>query len=441
MADCEWYQLTCHLGSGVSDVVSTVSTNVVKAWGDAVLEGMDKVLVTLGTFWVDVPTPDVSSTGSVTVWSQSITRWLVLVLAAFALLSACVMLIWQQRGETVKNIASGLLKLIIVSAASVTVGQSLVDASDATASWTLEQATGEAGGNFAAKLMTISTVSVSSLTLIVVIVVGLIGLIANLVQIGMMFVRSAMLVLLLSMIPMAAAATMTEWGQQWLKKMIGWFMAFVALKPTAALIYAIAIKLVEGNSYDITDDGELLNFILGVMMMILAAFALPTLVAFVLPAVGAMGSAGAGAAAGAAVGALATGAMSLSRGDGGGSGASGPPPDAASDADTSTASTGTNESTGSDQAPASGGTGGVDTEGPAGGADAASGSAAGGESGMAAAGEGAGGAGSAAVGAGAAAASGGVLAAVQVAAKGVEAASDAANSAADDATGAGEVAR
>ena len=339
--DCSWYDVTCQLGNLTEQTASTVTDAIVSTWAKAVLEGLDSVLTTLGTFWVKVPTPDVSDSGSVTAWAQGATHWLVIVLAALSTLTACIYLMWHQRGEEVRNIVRGLLTLIIVSAVSITMGQAVIDVADKSATWFLDQATGDPSSNFATKLLTISTIDPGGTTLIVAIVMGLIGLLANLVQMGMMFVRSAMVILLLSAIPLAAATTMTEWGQQWLRKMVGWFIAFAAMKPVAALIYGIAIKLVEGDSYDITDDGELLKFVLGTIMMVLAAFTLPALCAFIVPAVGAVGGGGSGAGAlMAGAGGLATGAMSVSRltgadgadgsgGPPGGGGASGGPPVAA----------------------------------------------------------------------------------------------------------------
>ena len=53
-------------------------------------------------------------------------------------------------------------------------------------------------------------------------------------------------------------------------------MAFAVFKPTAALIYAIAIKLVEENK-----QGDIVqSFVLGVMMMLMAALSLPVLINF-----------------------------------------------------------------------------------------------------------------------------------------------------------------
>ena len=289
MAECEhWYSLTCHLGNALESVGSAASDAIIGTWAGAILEGLDKALITVGTFWVGVPTPDVAADSSATGWAVESTAWLVVVIACASLLTACGLLVWNQRGaETVKSIVRGFFTLLMVTAAAGTIGQGVIAVSDATASWLIERATGEANGNFAGKLLTVSAITPTGVTVIIIIVMGLIGLLANLVMLLTMYARSAMLILLMAVVPLAAAASMLDWGRQWLRKSVGWFMAFAVFKPTAALIYAIAIKLVEENK-----QGDIVqSFVLGVMMMLMAALSLPVMINFLVPVAAAAGAA------------------------------------------------------------------------------------------------------------------------------------------------------
>jgi hypothetical protein len=154
------------------------------------------------------------------------------------------------------------------------------------------------------------------------IVLGLIGLLASLVQVVLMVVRSGMLVILAGILPTTAAFTNTEMGKQWFQKAVGWTIAFILYKPAAAIVYSVAFLLM-GNG-----DGKdvLIRSITGFTLMVVALFALPALMRFVTPMVGAVASGG-GAGAGAAVGAMATGAVSLGRsGSGSGRGNAAPTP-------------------------------------------------------------------------------------------------------------------
>ncbi|WP_172193309.1 hypothetical protein [Actinomyces faecalis] len=441
MADgeCSWYDVPCKLGSAASDAVSSGVADMVKGWAQSVLEGVDATLSELGTFWVDVPTPGLSGSGASVGWVQSAVNPLTLGLAVGSMMVAGITLMITHRGESVRKIVRGMVLLVLVSGSAIAVTQTVVDIGDEFSTWIIEQAN-EGGGSFAAKLLTLETMT-GSFAMIIMIVLGLAALVANIVQIGLMFVRSAMLLLAVGIMPMAAAASFTDWGVEWLKRLIGWTAAFVAMKPTAAIIYALAIRLVSGNSWNIAEDDELMKFILGSIMIILAAFALPALVSFLVPVAAVMGS---GGAAGAVVGgAAATGAMSVARMSGGGGGGAA----AASGADSAP--------TGSSPAVTGGGSGSsggaVALPAPGGGqAPSAGGGAAGAGAGGGAAGAGAGAGGGAAAAsggaasAGAAAATGGASLAVTGAIQAAKTATSAVQGAASEAagaTGSGEVQR
>ena len=133
-----------------------------------------------------------------------------------------------------------------------------------------------------------------------------------------------------------------------MRKTTSWVISFIMMKPAAAIIYAVAIKMVSGASLDpaqrqanqinqvIGTTGRLFpgsgsvgedlgTFIRGLIMMVLAAAALPALIRLITPAAEAMGVGGGGAlAATAGAVSVATGAIRVARSTGG-SGSAGPP--------------------------------------------------------------------------------------------------------------------
>ena len=89
-------------------------------------------------------------------------------------------------------------------------------------------------------------------------------------------------------------------GKGWFKKNVGWLVAFILYKPAAAIVYAAAFQLAGTNVFQ--DDGTgFIAVLTGLILMVLALFAMPALMRFVTPLVGAM-SAGAGGALGVAIG-------------------------------------------------------------------------------------------------------------------------------------------
>lgn len=419
MSDCHFWELTCKAG----EAAAKAGDDIVSKWAEHVVTGVNKTLVSLGTIWVNVKA-NVGGDESVASFIQERQRWLVIVIAIVSLVFAAMQMAWRQRMEPLQDVQGGLLRLIVVSAAFPTITQLMLEVGDLYSPWIIEQAGSKDDGKFLTKILDMSLFQTGQLGMIMLIVGGLIALLANIVQVFLMFVRSGLLTLLTGFSPLAAAASTTKWGQQWLSKYVAWTMAFVAFKPTASTIYAASLKLLSGDSYSFTDD--IGKFLMGIIFLILAIVALPALVMFLVPVTANIGSGG-GGVGGMFGGMLATGAVNVANrsmfqggsSGGGGGGSSSKPP---SQPQSTQAPTGA--------APTSGATGGA-TGGGAGAAGAAAGGGAGGAAGAGAAG---GGAAGGAAGAGAAA-GGPVGAGIAAGAKVVGAGVGAARSVADQSTG------
>ena len=309
---CQFWEVSCKVG----EVVSEASDNIISQWAASIMEGLSNTLIKVGTLWVGAGTPTVEGGDTAVAFVQSHTLWLVLAVAIASIIVAGVQLAWMKRGEPARDLLRSMFTLVITSTIGVSVAQLLITASDDFSKWILSEAAVGDDGQFATKILSVATLNPSAIGMIVIIVAGVFGLLANLVQIGLMFVRSAMLILLVGIIPLAGAATNTKWGAAWLYKTLGWFIAFLMFKPVASIVYAVAIKLVQGDSWSFTDD-NLTSFVLGIVMMVLAVFSLPALMAFMVPATSAIASGG-GSGATLAGAALATGAAPAMRNVGGG---------------------------------------------------------------------------------------------------------------------------
>jgi type IV secretion system protein TrbL len=148
-------------------------------------------------------------------------------------------------------------------------------------------------------------------SVLMLVLLGQLSAWASLIQIVLMLIRSAMLVLLGSTLPLAAAATNTEVGKAWFKKYCAWTLGFIAYKPAAALIYAAAIKLKQEKMFAQGSSG-LLPSLTGVMMMMLAILALPALLRLAVPITAAVGGGSAGmGSTGPDTGSLASGAVNV----------------------------------------------------------------------------------------------------------------------------------
>ncbi|RNL55955.1 hypothetical protein [Arthrobacter oryzae] len=320
MAECGFGDVSCGVGNAVSGIVDDAIGNLAKS----ILEGMSQMVTTLSTFWVAMPTVNLATGDGVTpspvvgFVNSGIGSW-TLALAVLSVILGGTRMIWEQRGAPLKDLLRSLLTLTLVSGLGLAVISILVIAADAFSVSIIDRATD--GKGFAEAMSLLVMMNQTGTGVFILIILGRVGLITSLVQIVLMIVRTGMLVILAGILPTTAAFTNTEMGRQWFQKAVGWTIAFILYKPAAAIVYAVAFQLMGSAA---SGGNVLLGPITGFALMIVALPALPALMRFVTPMVGAVAS-GTGGGAGATVGAVATGAVSMGR-SGSGRGNASPTP-------------------------------------------------------------------------------------------------------------------
>ncbi|MCG7524555.1 hypothetical protein MHW47_08915 [Streptomyces sp. OfavH-34-F] len=308
-----------------SDVGASAFTGIVN-W---LTEGLGKLVGTVMTWWVKIPTPSLEGNGNGVKgdpvgWIWLHTGWITTWIAVLCLLVAAGRMAVTRRGEAAVEAAKGMLTLTVVTAASVGGFNLLAQASDAFSEWIISEAySGQEFGEAVVGWLGLSMM-VGFNGPVIALILALIATLACIAQVGLMMVRTAMLVLLVGTLPLSAAASATPAGQAWFRKSIGWLIAFILYKPAAAIVYATAIRMTAIVGDGEADSGTMLMSICGIMLMILALVALPALMRFTTPLVQAAGSGGGGGGAAAGAGrAVATGAKRVGQMR---NSSSGPPP-------------------------------------------------------------------------------------------------------------------
>lgn len=337
---CAPADILCRAGEGLGNVAGNVANDVFAQMAEAVTEAVGQSVAALGTLWVGIRTPLLTTSPGGAQPSDSVgflqsnLYVVTIALAVLAVLVGAGRMAWERRGEPLLQLLQALITLVVVSGAGLAVIGVLVTAADALAVALIERSvTGSFGDNLTTMLVGATAVS-PVLSPLVVIVLGGTAFLMSLVQIVLMVARGGMLVILAGIFPTAAAFTNTQMGRQWFTKCVAWLIAFILYKPAAAVIYATAFRLTGSNVWD--DDGSgIIDVLTGLTLMLLALVALPALMRFVTPMVGAMAAGAAGGAAGSlAAAALPTGAIAAGRalaskssssgGGGGGKAPSGP---------------------------------------------------------------------------------------------------------------------
>lgn len=409
------------------DVISNVANGVVDAvtnplgfgldmiagaWASAIKAAFGEMMTALGTWWIHTPTIGIGDGQTDTVkWVVSAMGYWVGFVLVISVLVAGMRVIWYARFEPLRDLLRSALVTVGANGVAVAAVAALTTGGDVLASWFVKSASEgheELIGNaFLAQIQSPA----------LLIIVALIGIIAGVIQVGVMMIRSIMLILLTGFLPVSAAATNLEWGKAWFQKNVSWLAAFLMYKPVAALIYGTSLRLMASAGAQ-QGVNRIALAIMGDLALVMCVLALPALIRFLTPQTVGGGGGGGMAMALAGMSAIGTGAIAVGRGVGAGApveagapGASGAP--------------GTQGTTGN-----AGNAGNAGKAGTTGAAGAAGAAGKAGSTGAAGAGAGAGAAAAATGPVGAA------LTAAQGAAQVASAASDAISSQADDAQGA-----
>ncbi|MFF7176847.1 hypothetical protein [Streptomyces pseudovenezuelae] len=309
------------VGDTVEGAANDAWSNIVHSFADAAA----KLIETLATGWLGLDSPTLSADGGPVAFMFARTQWLTSWVAVLTLLIAAGRMAWSQRAEPAKEAAMAILRLIIAGSAAVAGVNLLLEGGDRFAVWIVNESTQCGGGDqataactdaFMNSLVTASILAPQKSEMLgLVLVFALLLIIASLAQIGFLLCRNAMLIVLVSTLPLSAAASGTPAGRSWFSKSTAWLTAFVLYKPVAAIVYAAAFASITKGG-DGADGTDLMVQISGVVLIILAALTLPALMRIATPLVEsvAQGRGGSGGAVLGAAGTIATGAVALKTG-------------------------------------------------------------------------------------------------------------------------------
>ncbi|MFD5516177.1 hypothetical protein [Streptomyces sp. NPDC127066] len=299
----------------IDEVGSQFTDGAVVAFAKAIGDATTEVLKALNGVWMNVSAGNAS--GPIAKIDAEV-DWLVGYVAVASLLIAAIRMALERKGQPMKQAFMGMWKVILVGAVAVTVVQALTRASDVYAQDVYNKAD---LGDKAKTMLGVLSLDQPGLIL----VFGLLVMLSCFVQICLMYIRIGVMITLVGTLPLAAASSMTGWGEGWWKKHIGWLAAWLLYKPAAALIIYSATSMTD-DTKDLSGTEKLNQTIAGLGMLILAVFALPALLKLIVPATAALGGTSGGTVTVNAVNNVATGAVSIAAGGAGGGGGGAPGP-------------------------------------------------------------------------------------------------------------------
>ncbi|WP_067819986.1 hypothetical protein [Actinomadura kijaniata] len=206
------------------------------------------------------------------------------VMASIGALVAALLLIVQgmrtafsRKGTHVMEAVRGLLVAAVMASAGLLLLNTLLVFSDLLTGWILDSSLSK---GLEARVTTMMGLSVATLGPVPVILLGVVVFTIAVVQLVMLFIRQSAIPVLAMLMPVAAAGQVGgQISRQWLVRLWTSLFAIVLYKPLAALIFAVGF-LETGQGQGIWD------VIRGATTLVLAIFALPTLMKIFTPIVG-----------------------------------------------------------------------------------------------------------------------------------------------------------
>ncbi|MBL1080076.1 hypothetical protein JK358_37335 [Nocardia sp. 2] len=323
----------CKIGHAVTHPADAVDAIQNKAWSstfgkavESLLEGLGDALILSLTWWTRIPT----TIASTDLFSEirSYTFQLQIICLTGSLIACAIRLAMAHRSgaaEQATETTRTLGRAIFASAMFSTILTLGTQGGDRFAEWVIDESTGHNARGVAEAMLHTSVLTAFSPGL--VFIVALLGLLGAVMQAVFALVREALLVVVVGVLPLAAASSGTHIGRGFHDRLLAWSIAFVLYKPVAALIYMIAFTTAGRSGRDFTatvESGQAptteqaQQVLVGVVLLCSAALVLPALMRLVTPLANIGGGISGAVAAGGVLGAAASAMVSRGTGVRGG---------------------------------------------------------------------------------------------------------------------------
>ena len=191
----------CSVGSSVAggvadDFIQTAATDAANA--------ANSILQTLVTAWTAVPTQlGARQAGAATSLIQGDLLGIEVWVGVLGVIVGAARMALFHRGEPFRQVVSGLLNMIVIGGAGVVAINLLATAGDNFSNYLLSNGFGQANSAFDLGLAAVSAP-------FLLLILAILAIVSLLVQVALIILRSALLVVLAGVWPVAAAASMTS---------------------------------------------------------------------------------------------------------------------------------------------------------------------------------------------------------------------------------------
>lgn len=232
------------VGGAAGKAVASATDSAVEQLAKAIETGIGQVLTSLETYWLNLPSPDLTANPVPRIMQEYLWPWTVsLALIGFLVVAARMAL--TRKGAPLADLGHGILIMACTTAVGTILPTLLMKAGDVWSAWVLQKST---GGKFDQRFGHLFGILASGPlhdpvggavpAAGVVIVVGIVFMIAATIQAVLLVFRMGSVVILAGVLPLAAAGSLNPMTKPGFRKVISWMLALIFYKPCAAMVLA-----------------------------------------------------------------------------------------------------------------------------------------------------------------------------------------------------------
>jgi hypothetical protein len=284
-----WKQMECGTGAGrplASAATSLIADSVFQPWLVDAKKGVQDVLKTMITFWIDIPDPDVGTVNGqpneVVAFLQDRLVWLGAVIMCFVVLYNCARIMWEEnKAKPFKDVAKMVVVYLGTAALAIPGAATALLVTNYVAQTILELST-DNGTNFADNVFALFNNEAGVTSAILLIIIYIVAMIISGLMCLIMIGRGALFYVILGALLTQSATYATDSGKEGYMFMIGWLKGLLLFKIAAAAIYGVGFRFLSLNTG--AENVGLLQMLYGLTLLLLGVFALPACMRITAPA-------------------------------------------------------------------------------------------------------------------------------------------------------------
>jgi type IV secretion system protein TrbL len=290
--DCPWTTWmfnwsrpgSCYQPDSIAETV--VRNSIFEPWVEDAKRGVQDVIKTMITFWIDIPDPDVGTVQGVAnpviTFLQDRLVWLGAVIMCFVMAFKCAQIMWEgNKSKPMVDVAKMVMVYLSTAALMIPVAVTGLAVTNYVAQNILEMST--AGDtNFADNVFGLFANEAGLASSILIILMYIVAMLISGLMCVIMIGRGAAFFVILGGLLLQTTGYATDSGKEGFQTSIGWLKGLLLYDLVAAAIFGVGFRFL---STDTSAAGNgLLQMLYGLTLLLMAVFALPATMRITAPA-------------------------------------------------------------------------------------------------------------------------------------------------------------